>query len=54
LAAVATQLKATPGPSDPGPSAPAPIDQRLKGVAEVVEAAASKDEDTCPGLVLKR
>jgi len=49
LAAVAAQLKAAPGPF-----APTPIDQRLKGVVEVTEAAASEDEDTCSGLIFKR
>jgi len=35
----------------PSPSAPAPVGQRKKGV---VEATASKDKDTCTGLVYKR
>jgi len=54
LAAVTAQMKTTPGRSAPGPSAPTPIDQRLKGVAEVVEVAPSEDENTCSDLVFKR
>jgi len=54
LAVVEAQLKTASGPSVSGPSAPAPVDQRLKGVAEVTEVAASKDEDTCSGLIFKR
>jgi len=53
---VALQLRVAPGPfavatSPPSPSAPVPVDQRQKGVVEV---AASKDEDTCSGLVFKK
>jgi len=67
LAEVALQHRAAPDPSDadasapadapptttsaPNPSAPTPLDHRLKGT---VEATASKDEDTCSGLVFKR
>jgi len=51
---LATQFKAAPATSTSGPSAPAPVDQRQKGVAEVIEAAATEDEDTCSGLVFKR
>jgi len=54
LAVMAAQLKAAPGPSAAGPSSLAPIDQRLKGVAEVAEAAAFEDEDTYSGIVFKR
>jgi len=54
LDAVATQMKATPGPSTAGLSAPPPIDQRLKGVVEVAKVAPFEDEDTCSGLIFKR
>jgi len=54
LAAVATQLKTAPDPSLPDPAALAPVDQRLKGVVEITEAAAFEDEDICSGLVFKR
>jgi len=47
LAVVVAQLKIAPGPSAPGPFAPAPVDQRLKGVADVTEVANSEDENTC-------
>jgi len=59
LVEAASRLKAGVGPSDaplapipiPSASAPAPTDLRLKGV---VEATASKEENTCSGLVFKR
>ena len=67
LAEAASKLKVGAGPSGanaatptnapttvvsaPNPSASAPADLRQKGV---VEAIASKDEDTCSGLVFKR
>ena len=49
MAALVAQLKTAPGPSSL-----APIDQRLKWVTKVTEAADSKGEDTCSGLIFKR